>query len=734
MKNLNAVITYSSSIPSDDYWIRLEQEGINDDTASIVDTADLLDQAYNIEACSEEESTGELTEETAEAAAEAVLDYSICRVDYDGSFSVVVRVIRSDPTEDYRVHVAGGEIISIENVTKETTIEKFVTSATSVNLDYPVLTELLLEWEQDLVATGDSNLNRNGSTVYWPAVASGTIKATFVTTYDILNIKVYGNGGETGVATVRVVSNGKIDDIETEIPDSYDTDRARCGFTSEVDDTQTVSCYRTVVKTSICSCSKEEVGTDTYDEVVGCPDYAPTKCPGSSSECSHFLGTFSVVEYVECEDDSRIPGSGYHNKVSDPDFYEDTCCTPPGVKLPDCEEEILSYKGGRAPDPDISYYQGLYGDNVKMIPVTAEKGCGEHKIIQSIESEECCDQVPALEYDNTASVSVMAANDRGYLYVTGGIGPFVWRLTSQSGYMWFSGTGTGVKVTDENTRWVEVVSGQYPCGTYHVEVIDTCGTVVTGTIESTEGEWVLIESPSSSERWTIDQFVAGMYSLPLPVSKVNSITYAASDPYGWGGPLMTVILVDEETEERFKFQQWFGIIWYHYVLGDDSAYSEICRLTEIDPTPSNLGIPSGMPTTTSPGTGEAYLGGNGNNGEPPGCTSYYIPMTGVDYDSELDSAMIWNTCSFWAHDSYSSAIRRTLVDLGVLEFLANTGYSVTTEFVSNINGDPHLIYAYDSEIGGDDTGNCCSSGYTCYDIYFGYTANSTEIYVYGWDC
>lgn len=567
MKNLSLTFNYTSNVPEDSIWVRLIQEDVGDDIASVEDTAELLDEVFHIEACAEENEPIDPETEDVEEAAEKVFDYSICSVDYDGNINVRVRVLRSHQDKPYRVYVTGGSILSTESITENLTTDIFVSSGTSSELIYPVVQDGgSFEWMSDLVATGDSAISRNGNVLYWKDEASGTIKATYATSYDVLNILVDGVDGEPGTATVRVVYQGVLDDLETEIPDSYDDDRSHCGFSSEVNENQTVTCYRTVVKTVKCSCSKEILSEDTYDEVVSCPDYAPTKCPGALTECQHFLGTFAEEEFVDCPEDNQLSGTGLINQVSDPDYYERVCCEVPAVPLPDCEVEILSYKGGKSIEPSEGYYKGLYGTATRFVPVTVEGGCGKHIIKQDIEAKSCCDSLPELVYDTASSIDTIDADDSGYVYVKDGLGPFTWRLISDRGYVWFEGSGSGTLTTDEETRWARIVSGEYPCGTYTVEVTDDCGTVVSGEIWSTYGEWGLARNYDSP-------FDDGSYEakdLALPFA--DPIQYGFEDSENeefschhsiWKYCRAAYVVIDEEVYpgdfRRVKYSQPMGL-------------------------------------------------------------------------------------------------------------------------------------------------------------------------------
>lgn len=485
MKSLDLVLTYTSNTPEDSLWVHLEQEGLEDDIATVEDTADLLDDIYNIDACSEEDTATEPSVEDVDESAAKVFDYSICASDYEGNIEVRVRVVRSNNTLPYKIYVSDGEILSTEVTTEEIKSEIVVTSTTSITLDYPVIYGGSFFWLSDLVSKGSTEIKRNGSVLYWDAEASGTISCSYTTTYDVITIKVFGVDGEYGKATVRVVYQGEIDDIETEVPDAYDDDRSHCGFSSEVVDNQKVTCYRTVVKTKKCSCSKEEIDTETYDEIVTCPDYAPKKCPGAITECMHFLGTVGITEYVDCKADYNLPGtSTVADKVSDPDYYEKVCCYPAALDLPDCEVEILSYKGGYKIQPSEEYYRGLYGGLTRFKPVTATPNCGQHKIKQELGPTNCCDDVEPLIWDASVSPEVIAPNSAVVIGVTGGGKyPYRWEVVGH-GFQFQNGSRS--ITTESNQVRLSALVGA--CGTAAVTVTDGCTSCI-GLVRSTAGVW-----------------------------------------------------------------------------------------------------------------------------------------------------------------------------------------------------------------------------------------------------
>ena len=78
MKTLELTLNYQTFTPEDSLWIKLVQEGIDDDVATLKETADAIDEVFSIDACSDDESSRTPDEEGVNEAAKKVFDYTIC--------------------------------------------------------------------------------------------------------------------------------------------------------------------------------------------------------------------------------------------------------------------------------------------------------------------------------------------------------------------------------------------------------------------------------------------------------------------------------------------------------------------------------------------------------------------------------------------------------------------------------------------------------------------------------
>jgi len=481
-------------VPEDRWWVRLEQEPITDDVATVPATANYLDAVFRIDACNpEQEATAAPSEETALAEV-AGLDFVICGQDADGSVEVNIKVIRSHQEEGYRLHVAGGSALASKVIVEEFAKVYPLNSARELELEYPVVGAFAAVWQPDLVTASGvrPDIQRHGNTLYWPEEATGSLHTAYLTTYDQVTIRVDGVDGKPGAATVRVVFHGLASDLVPELPDPADLDHALCWHVQSelAANTAEVTCYKSITRVKRCNCSKDEVDSETQDEVVPCPHGAPEKCPGSHSRCMHLLGSETITEYVDCSGDSEIPGRpGQFYAVASREYYKKQCCEYPSFELPQCPEMTESYKGGKKISGGEAQYRTIYGDSVSFVPVTPKGGtCGEHITKQIIEAESCCESIPQLQWDDANSPDYIAKNSSVIVRVADGAPPFRWSISSAVDINFASG-GTSLET---DSRSVLVVSGPDSCGSASITVTDACDTTVNGSLIGPTGNWTRI--------------------------------------------------------------------------------------------------------------------------------------------------------------------------------------------------------------------------------------------------
>lgn len=425
-------------VPDNPWWVRLEQIPVTTDVATVGETADLLDALYQMDPCTEVETTDEteeLTTEDVAAAASETLTLAACDIDADGSCEVQIKVIRSHQTEPYRLHVAGGSVVEAVVVNEEIRQNIAVSGATETTLDYPVMGAFDASWQSDLVTPSGRSpaINRNGNVLYWQESATGTLRPAYLTIYDLVTIKVNGVDGELGEALIRVVFHALAEELTPDLPEPAKMDRTLCNKSARLTTTKDrVTCYKAITVEKLCSCSKDKVDSYSYDQIVDCPDWV-TECPGAVPDCMALLGSDTVKEYVECAGDNQVSGTSLVWKVSSADYYRKVCCDEPPKALPQCYEKTTSYRGGKGIVHGRQFWRDLYGPLTQFRPVSPPGGiCGKHITRQVVRSGNCCDGVPALAWDASVSPEVMAPNSAVVIGVTGGGRyPYQWRVVGE---------------------------------------------------------------------------------------------------------------------------------------------------------------------------------------------------------------------------------------------------------------------------------------------------------------
>jgi len=539
--------TYSgASIPEDPYWMRLEQVGVTSDVATISSAAAVLDALYDTDACNDSTSTEnniftsmtdvEQVSALVQAAAEEVgIETAICDQEADGSVEVEIKAFISHPFDAHRWRITGGSLVSEIQVEMEISLSIPVEKGSSVVLDYPVVSGFSASWG----ATDGPNpsIKRIGNTLYWAGTVTGYLRVSYQTVHHLATVKVDGVDGLQGEAQVRCFFHGLVEEMEPELPEPAEYDDALC--TSRIhwqttDEDDKVTCYQSVAVSKKCSCSKEEVDSYTYDQVVPCPDWAPTRCPGVETTCMHNLGTVTVDEYVACTND----GDDY----SDPDFYESACCHPPSsnLALPDCEEEIRTWKGGATLENGIAYWRGIYGNNLRIVQVLPTGGiCGEWTIRQEILSHDCCDEVDDLAWDPENSIETITPTSSGLVYVTGGKLPITWKVRGAG--FWVDAAHTRRAITT-NSRMVRIYTDTDACGSCSISADDGCSSVIS-VVRSTAGYWELLAGGE------LEASKADLQGIAAQDYVQHSVT--SSDGY-------TRYIELQATTERYKISEYWG--------------------------------------------------------------------------------------------------------------------------------------------------------------------------------
>ena len=200
---------YQSSAGAVSWWLRLVQLGIEDDTATQDDAAELIDTLYSLDACTEDTTASEDPDsDTTDEVVETEVRRLVCSYDDQANIDVQMRIIRSHPSAPYRLALQGGELKTVETINETTTQTIVLEDADSITLDYPVLGGFAASWAGAVYGESgriDPPIKRNGNTLSFggATIKAGTINATYATEYDLATITILGVDGEPGQCTAR---------------------------------------------------------------------------------------------------------------------------------------------------------------------------------------------------------------------------------------------------------------------------------------------------------------------------------------------------------------------------------------------------------------------------------------------------------------------------------------------------------------------------------------------------
>jgi len=478
---------------TDPWWIRLEQEVIEDDSASLADAADLLDTLYNLDPCDDgtTEETADPDSTTTDETVEAEVRSIVCQYDENGNIDVNLMVYRSSPVEEYTLALQGGAIKTVETVTATVTKNIRVENAASITLDAPVLGNFSASWSGTVYGSSGAitpTITRVGNTIDFGGVTvkAGTIRVSYSTEYDLCTITVLGVDGEPGECTARAFYHGLVNELALEVPEPSE-ELGSCQIHWNALETHyKIECYRTVVVSKRCQCSEDEIDSYQYDEIVDCPD-SVVRCPGSLTECQHFVGTVAAHEYVVCSNDET-------GRVSDPAYYEEVCCRTPGsLTLPQCEVKHATWKGGLGIEGGAQQYYDQYGKDLEIVPVSPPGGiCGNWTITQKV-GLDCCASIDPPEWDWTNSLQVLGDSSNGFVFWSASLGPYSVRIY---------GTGftleKGRKTALVSAPSIRVYTDADACGSGRITVTDYCGNTVQGSVRSINGQWVQVYDDTGS--------------------------------------------------------------------------------------------------------------------------------------------------------------------------------------------------------------------------------------------
>jgi hypothetical protein len=478
-------INYAAPQPMvDPYWIRIEQDAV-EDGATVSQTAAVLDALFEIDACAEQpaETTPAPTAPVEQAQAAdsmaEVVDLPACAMDPDGSVQTSIRVYRSHLAEPYTLRLRGGT--AVETIQVDGPVTAAMEISETITLDYPVVSGFTCT---------PAPLQRVGNTLRFAAEHIGALlSVSYQSRWDRVTVRITGIDGETGECRALAFHHGLAAALDLQTPEILDIDRNLCPahrYTFDPTDYE-VTCYKIIEVTQRCTCSGDEVGSYTTEQVVPCPN-PEMRCPNNETTCMHLLATEAMDEWVDCAGDSEVPGRpGEVYALSTPAYYEDHCCKPPSMSLPQCPTKRTVYKTDLPIEYGQAYWRGIYGQGARFIPVSPPGGiCGEWIVEQLIDSANCCDGIPPLAWDQANSAETLSPSSSGTVRVTGG---------GRYDYEW-SISGTGFSFASGNTGitsvpYISVQAAASACGTATITCTDGCSST-SFYVRSTAGRWVRV--------------------------------------------------------------------------------------------------------------------------------------------------------------------------------------------------------------------------------------------------
>lgn len=411
-------------------WIRLEPVEPASQLLTTAQAAAVIDALYQTSPCvtgtggtGGEAASEPISEEDFLSAAKQALDLSVCApLDY---WTAQVDVLRSHQTPGYRMESETASVSATETRIQTRTETAQLSGAVSYDLQYP--------YHSGLQVTGAARvLSVRGSTINFAAPVQGSVQITYQTVFDRVTLRVPCNSEGSGEAAEADNTAGLLafwadlaaqTDVrrqEQETVDATERDRI-CNASSSSHGQIGGDCWQTVEHYYKCNCSGSEA-PGAWQETVSAP------CPDGRSGGSHVGMRRVLAGYVYCE--------GEKDEVSDPEYYEKTCCEPPPKSLPRCKRTYSLFRGGEPIAHGADYYRGLYGANVVLTAISPPEGiCGEEIREWDTSSKDCCDDIIPLSPHPDNPTEFRAGEAHWIEVLDGKPGELIW--TAQGGlYFW----------------------------------------------------------------------------------------------------------------------------------------------------------------------------------------------------------------------------------------------------------------------------------------------------------
>jgi hypothetical protein len=519
------------------YWLRLVQEGVADDAATVEQAAALIDEVYQTDPClnpdalrgsgSQASDEPPLERDAFAAIVRRQLALELCRRQPDGSVEVDVRVYRSHQEEPYRLVIEGGSVLATVQVREPMTVFLDLDGDDSLVVQYPFHGRPVATW---ISASGEAGpvaptITWNGTTASFGQRISGALRLDFLALYDRATVRIDGDRGQPGEATALAFYHGLVEELQLEQPPDDDqvTDRSLyCGGTFEETEDE-VECYRILHKIVRCRCSGEVLAEWDEEVTAECPS-SVSGCSGTETRCRHLLGTEAVtVEYQDCGETTGDMG--------DPAFYLEKCCAAPGHTLPLCSEWRTPYHGGVEISGGALSWRNLYGPRTRLVPVApATHGwqaiCGDTFWEVLLNPINCCDEIEPIVINADWSGDILAPESDVRVLWSAGRSPFEVVVAGIGLFLDPQRTRKRMTTTGRN---VTVYADERWCGTGWLTVSDGC-TTAAHALRSTEGDWVQRMNPfTGTKYWPKEQVgvlaTYGSGNYDGPTGEINNVAW-----------------------------------------------------------------------------------------------------------------------------------------------------------------------------------------------------------------
>jgi len=436
--------------PFDPHWLTFIPEEYPLEV-TVEEATTVMNALFETSSCLEAVMTEEveITEEELVAAI-LLIDLDACNRLLSGNYTNRCKIIRSHPNEPYRLYAGvdvGGTRVSTARVSEEVILTVSVIDAEHVTLTYPVVSDQKASW---MNGRGPI-LRANGNTLYWKGKYTGTIRTSFMTTYDLATIHIPGipnqnkriRGKKQECSLWAFYADRVWEDTISPPPDDpFASDKylaAVCGW-------------------------KEEGSSTEFEEEEEEP--LPEEPPEPDDPC--------LLTVLDAYQTSYRPGMQL--------FDDDKCCGEVPKLLGDC----MDLRVGSVPAKGLSdevkariagmteyCYMGLCHKigSVEFVAVGPDpedpKGCGDVIHRKVVPDPNCCDEVePLVEHsDNPNEIS---SNGRVRMCVLGGAGRLTWAV---GGGLWFDNGSTTMTTT---ARCLHVNAPNDFCLRSVINVADGC--------------------------------------------------------------------------------------------------------------------------------------------------------------------------------------------------------------------------------------------------------------------